>query len=191
MNVETPFFIPPIYSSSITDVEIVQREIDSVLDSIEFDYLPHWGKTHKMSNTPRSDTFEVMGLRSLSAEIDFHVREYCHITNIQYRRYRTVGWFTLMQENDYAHTHLHGDADIAGVYYYKTNGKDGDLFFEHPLLNVLLSNPIYSGMINQRHYHSPAVGKILMFPGFLPHGITRNTTDADRISISFNIHFER
>lgn len=191
MLVESPFFIPPILGNEISNVEEVQKEIDSIIDKISFDYLPHWGETHKMSDTPRSDMFRILGLTELSKAIDKEVKEYCRITGMFYRQYRLVGWFTLSQQNDYAHTHLHGDADLAGVYYYKTNGKDGDLFFEHPLLNVLLSNPNYASIINQRHYHTPTVGKLLIFPGFLPHGITRNSTNNDRISVSFNLYFDR
>ena len=34
-------------------------------------------------------------------------------------------------------------------------------------------------------------GLMILFPGFLKHGIETNTTDHDRISLSFNILFDR
>ena len=38
--------------------------------------------------------------------------------------------------------------------------------------------------------HKPEVGKILLFPGWLKHGINTNNTDNIRISLSFNICFK-
>jgi ectoine hydroxylase-related dioxygenase (phytanoyl-CoA dioxygenase family) len=37
----------------------------------------------------------------------------------------------------------------------------------------------------------PKIGKLIMFPGYLPHGVERNGTTDDRISISFNVKLMR
>ena len=74
-------------------------------------------------------------------------------------------------------------------WYYKTNKEDGYLYFQTP-------NPYLEGSLcytNQGHRwkHSPQEGKLLLFPGWLKHGVTTNETEDTRISISFNIIFHR
>ena len=78
---------------------------------------------------------------------------------------------------------------MAGVYYYKTNGEDGDIFFESSNLNLESSLCYYK--LAERWKHKPIEGKILLFPGWMKHGIMTNTTEDSRISLSFNIQFTR
>ena len=41
------------------------------------------------------------------------------------------------------------------------------------------------------HDIQPIQGSMLLFPGYLVHGIKTNTSDHDRLSLSFNIVFQR
>ena len=83
-----------------------------------------------------------------------------------------------------------GYAVISGVYYYKTNGDDGDIFFECPVPTIGSSFCYFNNYCN-RWIHKPEEGKILLFPSWLKHGISKNETDETRISISFNLYFDR
>ena len=38
--------------------------------------------------------------------------------------------------------------------------------------------------------HEPMEGKLIIFPGWLLHGVRQNSTDNTRISLSFNITFK-
>ena len=76
------------------------------------------------------------------------------------------------KKGNYAHVHNHGLSDVSGVYYYKTTGSDGDFFLCSP-------NP-YS---KDRLAIEPVEGKLLMFPGWLEHGVMTNSTDNIRISL--------
>ena len=93
-----------------------------------------------------------------------------------------------LEPGHYAHAHHHGHADLSGVYYYKTTGDDGDLFFQTP--NLASTTSVWS---NQPHTISmkPEQGKIILFPGYLMHGIRTNTTPHTRLSVSFNMRFDR
>ena len=95
----------------------------------------------------------------------------------------------LYKKGNFCHIHEHGHVDISGVYYYDTSGDDGNLFFICPTPG-LLSSPAYrqKSMI---HEESPEIGKIVLFPGWLHHGVEINTTDSTRICVAFNIVFER
>ena len=95
-------------------------------------------------------------------------------------------WFAKFNKGHYAHIHSHGHADIAGVYYFQTNNEDGTIFFEAPskcMANAKCYRP-------PRYEQRAEAGKILFFPGWLEHGVTTNTSDESRISLSFNIWLE-
>ena len=96
---------------------------------------------------------------------------------------------TLFKKNNYAHIHSHGEADLAGVYYYNTGMSDNDssFFFCTPAVGSEAS--IFWG--EQRIAMRPEEGTILLFPGWLRHGVTMNETEDDRVSISFNIVFDK
>ena len=65
--------------------------------------------------------------------------------------------------------------------------RDGDLFFEDPRPSSCTS--IATNNLANRIRYTPQVGKLVLFPGWLPHGIMTNTTDNKRVSLSFNISF--
>ena len=98
-------------------------------------------------------------------------------------------WLTSNKKNQMALEHSHGPADISGVYYLKTNGKDGALFFKDPCANMV-GNLIMDLAVKQQDAPLDQ-GLIMMWPGFLSHGTRHNTTDDERISLSFNIVFAR
>ena len=104
-------------------------------------------------------------------------------------RYETDSWFTMFKKGNYAHVHSHGTADVSGVYYFKTNQKDGDIFFEPPLPQLKQSKLFYNH--SGSWSHTPKEGKLMLFPGWLSHGVRTNTTDFDRIGISFNIKLNK
>ena len=111
------------------------------------------------------------------------------MTRREYKKYELQSWFSKFTPGDYAQIHNHKHVDISGVYYYKTNGDDGDFFFESP--NPHLSTSYTFGHLGRRWEYKPKSGKILLFPGWLNHGVKTNETKDERISLSFNIIFSR
>jgi uncharacterized protein (TIGR02466 family) len=183
-------FPTPIYASIISNVDEVQQEIDAVYDKVKFNEPPkHWGKTHKLSSTD-TNVLDDLSLEKTKATIINAVSEYCNFLQHKVRNYRMESWFTSFSNGEYAQMHEHGFADISGVYYYKTNGEDGTLFFENPT-GQSLSSLLYHKKYAVRWEHKPIVGKLLLFPAWLKHGVTTNITDSHRSSLSFNIFFDR
>ena len=45
--------------------------------------------------------------------------------------------------------------------------------------------------LNNNFVIKPKVGKLLLFPSWLEHGVHINHTDHERMSVSFNINFRR
>ena len=181
-------FSTPLYCNKAEDQKLtdIQSEISSVIDDVKLHYVKSWGKTHKISGDELLEQYDLPNLENF---IEQNVYEY--LDELQYqgvREYEVKAWVAVFGLNDYGHIHNHGAADISGVYYFQTNTSDGELSFYHPAVQVELS-PCFNQMTIWQH--EPMIGKILMFPGYLMHGIFRNQTTDTRISISFNVFFNK
>ena len=184
-----PTFVTPIYASFVSDFPKIKYKIDNVIDKVNFSYKSEWGKTHLLSDTGFGENIiSKLKLKCLSDEIDKHVRNYCDELNFKYKKYKMTSWVAKFQPGDFAHIHEHGHSDISGVFYYKTNEDDGDLVFTSPN-PFLKTSKLFAGT-ELSWIHKPIEGKILLFPGWIPHGVKTNETDNIRISVSFNINFE-
>ena len=165
----------------------IQLEISNIIKDVQVDYNDEWGKTHKISSLSKS-VIDHYNLKNLKSFLDENLKEY--LKEISYdgnTKYKMESWISLFNNNDYGHIHDHGTADISGVYYYKTNEKDGDIVFYNPVIQVDMSTCFKK----ESWIHQPRIGKMLLFPGFLKHGIFRNETNDKRISFSFNIFFNK
>ena len=189
-------FPTPIYYSHISNFDVVQEQLKNAIDNIKFqrndEWKKQWGETHYMSCSNYKDSFlDTPGIEDFREEVNQHIKHYLfemrHRRNIDYNIISS--WVALFTENDWGHTHHHGFADIAGVYYHKTNSSDGNIFFESP--NPYLPVSYCYQQFAATWEHKPEEGKILLFPAWLRHGIKPNKTDTDRISISFNISFNK
>ena len=189
----------PIYSS-FSDNEKqnkIQKEITIVFNKLlknnnfksDFNYYGHLISDLKFEE----NIIEKYKLINFSKCIKEHIDQFLQkikFTSTNYLNYKiTSSWLTLTKKGMYARAHTHGNADISGVYYFKTNENDGKIFFNNP--NQMISNSICFSHIDQSIYFQPVVGKFILFPGWLQHGVQTNTTDNDRVSLSFNIHFNR
>ena len=181
-------FSTPLYST-ISENNDIQNEIGACIDKVNFQYIEKWGKTHKISIVDAEDVIGHYELDHFKKFLNENIVEYCKQIGFQPKeKYRLQSWFAKFNKDDYGHIHNHGHADISGVYYYKTNGDDGDLAFYTPVINSETST-VFN--VDTTWIHKPVVGKLIMFPGYLKHGIFRNTTTSERISLSFNIDFNK
>jgi len=184
-------FASPIYFNKVNNFLEIQSEITECIDNMEFSMKDEWGKTHFVSDDSFSENFiGKYNLNNFSNELRIHLTEYCSAIDFNMRDYKIrSSWLSVFNNGNYGQIHSHGTVDMAGVYYYKTNGEDGDIFFESSNLNLESSLCYYN--LAERWKHKPIEGKILLFPGWMKHGIMTNTTEDSRISLSFNIQFTR
>ena len=179
----------PVYSTPIKDYQVLNYHIDKVIEKVDFNQKEEWGTTNYISTDfmGHPQIIKDLGLHKVSQEIEKHLREYCNVLRYNIVKYRLESWFAKFEKGNYSQIHNHGKADISGVYYYKTNGDDGDFFFESP--NPFLGTTKCFWGAGRRWEYKPREGLILLFPGWLKHGVKTNTTDNTRISLSFNIFF--
>jgi len=181
-------FATPIYCTVIDDINKIQSEIGNVIANIEFNGAPQsWGKSVDVTELT-ADIIKEQNMVSLEETIDFHLQNYCKELGFQFKEYTRTSWLAKAEKNSYTHVHDHSYTDISGVYYYKTNGEDGNIFFLSP---TPATTAYCFQNFAERWDHKPLVGKLLLFPSYLLHGVKTNTTSTDRISLSFDVQFKR
>jgi uncharacterized protein (TIGR02466 family) len=194
------WFPTPIYFDTITGdtFDKIQCECYRVYNDLlinnQFSKIKHWSPgTHSISDpTFKSSIIDQYRLETLRDAIVDHVSRFINGVGGDNKEVRMIikeSWMTRTTKNEFAHTHDHYHADLSGVYYYQTTGDDGNLYFETP--NKLLKTSFMFRSLIDRTVFKPEVGKIVLFPGWLDHGVYANTTDSNRVSVSFNIYFER
>ena len=199
-----PLFQTPIYVEQFE----VSNNIDLIQDEI------HLGLTTTKFNEPGSHKFQEQlghnicpgefdgdwikekGCISFITQLNNAIERYMEYTgfpatdeydpdNLKYNR---KSWINEFREGSYAHIHHHSTADISGVYYYQTSGDDGTIYFESPVQQAGVT-PAWV-QLNNRFQIPPDVGLLILFPGWLQHGVTPNRTNNTRISISWNVNFK-
>jgi uncharacterized protein (TIGR02466 family) len=171
----------------------VQNEIEHAIKEFEktdsFKQHPVW-KSHHLTDLHFNENFiKKYNCKFLEEEIFNAVDAYLiavgsNLVNSQISQ----SWVTKSYHKEYAHVHNHGFSDIAGVYYFKTIGNDGDIYFPYP--HTVTTTTSYLQHNIKELSIRPEVGKLILFPGWLKHGVRTNSTEHERISLSFNLQFK-
>ena len=104
----------------------------------------------------------------------------------------TESWFTCTKQGKHAPIHSHGNSDISGVYYLKTNGKDGNLVLKNPFTFTNGNFIYFLHNHNKSEQELPLEeGLLILWPSVLEHSTYVNETLDERISLSFNISVSR
>ena len=91
--------------------------------------------------------------------------------------------------------HRHPGAILSGVYYVKCNDTNGNLFFSnHNPVEYDWGNDnsiyedIHDNIVASDNWNFvPKEGDLYLFPSWAKHGVISNTSNNNRISISFNL----
>jgi uncharacterized protein (TIGR02466 family) len=188
-------FSVPIYKNIFSDIS--HNEVKNILPLLEFnEVFNNLNGTHKINSPLISDNhspfdedvISYFNLSNFEEELNEHLMKYCEHNKINHtKRYLRTSWVTSFSNGEYGHTHIHGKSDISGAYYISTNEEDGNIFFNNPV-----SAASYSVFQPDEiaHQFQPKEKQVLIFPSWLPHGISKNTTSNIRHSLSFNIYFK-
>jgi uncharacterized protein (TIGR02466 family) len=106
-------------------------------------------------------------------------------------RFRVTGCWANVNAPGLSHNaHNHPNNLLSGVYYVAT-GKGADVItFLDPRPQVLQVLPRFDKATtdNLTDINLPTPeGRLLLFPGWLVHGVPANRSNAERVSISFNL----
>lgn len=80
-------------------------------------------------------------------------------------------WVTINKRGDYNEEHFHTDWFFSAVYYVEAPEGCGDFVAKYDSEEIRIK---------------PEVGKLLIFPSFVPHYVEPSNSDEDRISIALD-----
>ena len=182
-------FPTPVYYGLVEDYDNIQKELSGCIDKIDFNYNKVFGQTHHLSDpTFKENLFEKYDFKYFPEELKQHLGIYLSDLGFQLKGFTVESsWIALYQKGDYAHIHHHGGVDISGAYYFKVNKKEGDgqFFFTSP--NLVLDSSLMGKKYGGRMPGPSDQGGLLLFPGWLQHGVETHQLEEERIVLSFNI----
>ena len=88
--------------------------------------------------------------------------------------------------------HKHPGCLISGTVYIQTDSQTGEIYFENPnsvgydWMPEFFKDSRWNKDCNEFFAFEPQNELILLFPSWAKHGVISNTSNKDRISISFN-----
>ena len=96
-------------------------------------------------------------------------------------------WGNINPKGGFNFTHVHPSGWMSGVYYIQLPEKNNEIVFQDPRSARMMDFQRSSLVKDEYFSHYPKVGELLLFPSWLPHFVSPNTSDQNRISISFNV----
>ena len=185
------WFKTPIHYNLTENFNELQTEIQSCYSQIDFKKHNDWGgQNHSLSDPNFTENIITKyNLNILKKEIESQVKQYTGcFSNTEYQIDIVDCWITNTAPKEHTVVHNHGNTDISGVYYFKTNENDGKIYFLNPNTSLMTS---YFLAPDDYIEYPPKQGLFILFPGWLYHGVRSNDTEDERISISFNIQLEK
>ena len=85
--------------------------------------------------------------------------------------------------------HCHPGYDISGVYYFRVSKQQGGLSFNNPNVISFHGQFPQGPLCPQTLTVIPDDGDIVLFPSWMIHGVKKNSSDEQRISVAFNLDY--
>ena len=99
-------------------------------------------------------------------------------------------WAIINKKNDFNVLHSHPNSFLSAAYYVKASKNCGRFQIENP---NIAKRHYYPEVLNKNELNMTVgglninEGELLIFPGYLPHKVSKNESNDDRIVISFNV----
>jgi len=101
-------------------------------------------------------------------------------------------WANINPRGAYHPTHHHPNNYLSGVYYVAIPESGSRIVFQDPRPSMIMPKPRqYSRLTANGADTQSKAGRMLIFPAWLKHSVPSNQSDSERISISFNLMFEK
>ncbi len=95
----------------------------------------------------------------------------------------TEYWVNVMPPGSYQRIHSHYNSNLSGTILLQAPEGSGDLYIPSPYINGI-ENIITT---HQEYVMFPRASEGILYPSSLPHYVSRNESDEDRVSISYNL----
>ena len=104
----------------------------------------------------------------------------------------TQSWINVTPPGDAHHRHKHTNSIISGVLFFRVPSQSGKFVIEKPeyqlssIRNFATAETNYN---NDYYEFVPDNFELCLFPSYLPHYVTKNESNFDRVSLSFNTFY--
>lgn len=177
-------FAVPVYRAKAESVNF-DKEL-SFLDSIEYKK----GVSNSLSKS--ENIFEMQEFRKCKELLEEHLNLfYDNVFNCQQEIYITNSWIARTKPGESHHSHNHPNSIVSGVLYLRAEEGSSNLKFNNK--SRLKEDFAFDYTVNQYNIFNSSswqykveTGDIIIFPSWLPHEVSENNSDAERIILGFN-----
>jgi len=132
-------------------------------------------------------------LQDLNSCVDHAAKGILRFLRIGYDAVEITGcWATVLAQGAAHQVHSHPNNFLSSVYYLRTQPRADTINFHDPRSQTGIIRPPVTGLTAENTDQvvvRVANGTLLTFPSYLQHSVDANASEAERISISFNIMF--
>ena len=131
--------------------------------------------------------------RDLMSCINKAATSILHFLKIGYDAFEVTGcWANVLAKGAAHRAHSHPNNFLSGVYYVRTHPGTNTINFHDPRSQTgIIRPPVVELSAENTDQVVVGVknGTLLIFPSYLQHSVDTNTSEEERVSISFNIMF--
>jgi uncharacterized protein (TIGR02466 family) len=189
--------VVPMFPTLVWKIQLaseLQREIDAgivaVLEALRKD-LPRVEPGHGWQSGQTLHQREE--LRELLRCIDKAALSVLRFLKIGYDAIEiTACWANVLARGAAHKRHVHPNNFLSGVYYVKTSPGSDAINFHDPRSQTAIIRPPVTALTAENTDQvvvNVKNGTLLLFPAYLEHSVDSNTSDEERVSVSFNLMF--
>ena len=192
-------FPEPIFKYKFRDYEKFNKELSNYIYSLQSKDQEGLKRSNK--GGWHSENFQLTDQNSIQFKFALKVQEY--ILNafqnfgwkIKNKNIRiSEMWAIINKKNDFNVIHTHPNCYLSAAYYVKAPNNCGKFEIEHPNIAKKYAFPEIETK-NELNLEVASIeikeGDLLLFPSYLPHKVSQNFSEEDRIVISFNVDIQK
>ena len=192
-------FPEPIFKYKFKDYENFNKELSDYIYSLQNKDKEGLKRSNK--GGWHSKNFQLTDQNSIQFKFALKIQEYI-LNAFQNFGWRVKNknirisemWAIINKRDDFNVIHTHPNCYLSAAYYVKAPSNCGKFEIEHPNIAKKYAFPeietknelnleVASNEIEE--------GDLLLFPSYLPHKVSQNFSDEDRIVISFNVDIQK
>jgi len=189
MNRILPLFSTPVGCKSLTLDNKAIEDYALSLQSMDS------GRQASMRNGWQSNDIDDVIFNPLKTEIFNYAKEYKSYLKIKCAFRLDNMWININNNAGMNLEHRHPNCLLSGVYYVRCNDSNGNLYFRNPNpvdfdwgKDIEIYEDFNDNIVAAETWDFvPKEGDLYLFPSWAKHGVLSNTTNNNRISISFNL----
>lgn len=173
------------------DYEAINRKVKAKLHELTDGMMRQIPRGEKLQTDQNLHTLEEF--RELCDCIRNATTGVLEYLKVEYDEFEITGcWANISAVGERHRLHSHPNNYLSGVYYVQAQPGADTISFEDPRPQINVISPRVREYVPENAWEMHVgvkEGQLVLFPAWLPHSVAKNTSDKERISVSFNIMF--